>query len=85
MAEHDGIDAWHLAEVVHRVFRHGLIGVAGKARVGDRDDQIGPLLTHFRYVAFGGFGDVVDGHFPLQVGFVPHQDLRRHKADIADT
>ena len=50
----------------------------------DRHHQIGALFTHFRHVAFGGGGDVVHRHLALQVSLVPHRDLRRHEADVAD-
>ncbi|MNT60372.1 hypothetical protein D3C71_1803700 [compost metagenome] len=84
MAEHDGVNARNLAEVVHRILCHRLVRLAGQAGVRDRHDQIGPLFTHFRHVAFGGFGDVVDLNLALQIGLIPHQNLRWHKTDIAD-
>ncbi|MNE99899.1 hypothetical protein D3C80_1986430 [compost metagenome] len=84
MAEHDGVNARHLAEVVHRVLRHGLIGFAGKAGVRDCHHQVGALFAHFRHVAFGGFGNIVNRHLALQIGLIPHQNLRGDEADIAD-
>ena len=85
MAEHDGVNTWHLAEVVHRVFRHRFIGFAGQTGVRNRNHQIGTLFTHFWHVTFCGFGDVVNRNFALQVGFIPYQNLWRYKADIANS
>ncbi|MNE37629.1 hypothetical protein D3C80_1314880 [compost metagenome] len=50
----------------------------------DSHNQIGALFAHFRHVTFSRFGDVVNGDLALQIGFIPHQDLRWHKADITD-
>ena len=84
VAEQDCVDARNFTQIVNGVFCHGLIGIGGEARVGDNDDQIGAFFAHFRHVFARGFGDVVNGHFTVEVGLIPRHDLRRHKADIAD-
>ncbi len=82
MTKQDGVNAFHLAEIVNRVLRHRVIRLAAQAGVGNSDNQIGALRAHLRHVAASRFGDVIDAYLALQVGFIPHHDLRRHKADI---
>ena len=84
MAKQDGVDAFHLAEIVNRVLRHRVIRLAAQAGVRDSDNQIGTLCAHLRHITACRFGDVIDPHLALQIRFVPHHDLRRHKADIAN-
>ncbi|SAH82510.1 Uncharacterised protein [Enterobacter hormaechei] len=84
VTKQDRIHARHLAEIVHGVLSHHLIRVGREARVRHDDDHIRPFRPHLRHVFARGFGNVVDGHFPVEVGFIPRHDLRRHKTDIAD-
>ena len=51
----------------------------------DDHHHICAFFTHFRHILTRGFGDIVDGHFAAEIGFIPGHDLRRHKTDIADT
>ena len=52
--------------------------------MGNHHHHVRTVGAHLRHVLAGGFGDVVNGDFAAQVGFIPGHDLRRHKADIAD-
>ena len=51
--------------------------------MGHDDHHIRPFRPHLRHVFARGFGNIVDGYFPVEVGFIGH-DLRRYKTDIAD-
>ncbi|CCJ99605.1 NADH pyrophosphatase [Cronobacter malonaticus 507] len=84
MAEENGIHARHLAQVVHRVFRHRFVWLGGKPGVRDHDHQIGAFRAHLRHIFTGGFGDIVDRDFAAEVRLIPRHDLRRHKPDVAD-
>ena len=84
VTKQDRIDARYLAEVIHGVLSHRLIRVGREARVGHNDHHICAFRPHLRHVFARRFGNVVDGYFPVEVGFIPRHDLRRHKADIAD-
>ena len=84
MTKENRVDAFDLAEVVDRVLRHCMVRLAAEAGVRDRHHQIRTLGAHLRYIATRGFGDVFDAHFALQVGFVPHHNLRRREADKTD-
>ena len=42
------------------------------------------LFTHFRDKLACGFGNVVDGDFAAEIGFIPGHNLRRYKTDIAN-
>ena len=84
VAEQDRIDARDFTQIINGVFRHGLIRVGGESRVRNHHHQIGPFFAHFRHVFARSFGNIVNGHFTVEVGFIPGHDLRRHEADIAD-
>ena len=84
VAEEDRVHARHFAQVVNRVFRHHLIRIGREARVGDNDHNIRPFFTHLRYVFTRRFGDVVNGNFAGEIGFIPGHDLGRYKADVAN-
>lgn len=70
VAEEDRVHARHFAQVVNRVFRHHLIRIGREARVGDNDHNIRPFFTHLRYVFTRRFGDVVNGNFAGEIGFI---------------
>ncbi len=84
VAEENGINAFHFAEVVDGVFRHRLIRIGRQTRVRHDDHQIGAFLTHLRHILTCSFGNVVNRHFAAQVGLIPGHDLRRYKTDIAN-
>ncbi len=48
------------------------------------DHNIRAFFTHLRYVFTRRFGDVVNGDFAGEIGFIPGHDLRRYKTDVAD-
>ncbi len=84
VAEENGINAFHFAEVVDGVFRHRLIRIGRQTRVRHDDHQIGAFLTHLRHILTCSFRNVIDRHFAAQVGLIPGHDLRRYKTDITN-
>ena len=52
--------------------------------MSDHYHHISPFRQHLRDIFARGFGNVIDRHLAVKIGFIPGHDLRRHKADIAD-
>lgn len=52
--------------------------------MSDHYHHISPFRPHLRDIFARGFGNVIDRHLAVKIGFILCHDLRRHKADIAD-
>ena len=53
--------------------------------MGNDHDHVRAFFTHFRDKFARGCGNVVDGDFAAEIGFIPCHNLRRYEADIANT
>jgi len=78
------VHARHLGQVVVRVFHARRVRIAGQAAVRNRDDDVGALGAHLRYVFLRRFAHAFRIDLPVQPALVPGQDARRSEADHPD-